>query len=256
MAGMGAHPVASGDGVRSACSTSPRRIDLTTTYLRLKLRNPLVASASPHDTRTSATVRPHRRRTARPRPWSCRLSSRSRSTAEGNEQVDRSHFRRRRRVYRAESAVAIPRHPIELPDRGTHENYLEHIRQGQGSAVEDSGDRQPERRHFSGRLDRSYARRSRAGRRRCAIELNVSITSRPTPKLTGERGRAPLSATCCAQVKSAVPYPRGRSSWARISAPPANMAKRELDAAGADGLVLFNRFYQPDYRSRSPGSRA
>jgi dihydroorotate dehydrogenase (fumarate) len=26
----------------------------------------------------------------------------------------------------------------------------------------------------------------------------------------------------------------------------ANMAKR-LDAAGADGLVLFNRFYQPDY---------
>ena len=39
---------------------------------------------------------------------------------------------------------------------------------------------------------------------------------------------------------------RSRSSSGPYFSSMANMAAR-LDAAGADGLVLFNRFYQPDF---------
>jgi len=75
-----------------------------------------------------------------------------------------------------------------------------------------------------------------------AVELNIySIVT--DPKLTAEhveQGYADLVSA----VKQSVRVPVAVKLSPFFSA-PANMAKR-LDAAGADALVLFNRFYQPD----------
>ena len=50
---------------------------------------------------------------------------------------------------------------------------------------------------------------------------------------------------CCKGVKAAVTIPVAMKLSPFFSSLP-NMAHR-LDQAGADGLVLFNRFYQPDF---------
>ncbi len=75
-----------------------------------------------------------------------------------------------------------------------------------------------------------------------AIELNIySIVS--DPELTGgrvEEGYAEL----VQEVKRSVGIPVAVKLSPFFSA-PANMAK-QLDGAGANALVLFNRFYQPD----------
>jgi len=75
-----------------------------------------------------------------------------------------------------------------------------------------------------------------------ALELNVYYI--PTdPKLTGEVVEQRYLDVLKA-VKSTVKIPVAMKLSPFFSS-MANMAMR-LDAAGADGLVLFNRFYQPD----------
>ena len=76
-----------------------------------------------------------------------------------------------------------------------------------------------------------------------AIELNIySIATEPTVSAAEvERGYVDL----VRQIKRAVRVPVAVKLSPFFSA-PANIALR-LDDAGADGLVLFNRFYQPDF---------
>ncbi len=76
-----------------------------------------------------------------------------------------------------------------------------------------------------------------------AIELNVySIPTEPNVGAAEvERGYVDL----IRQIKRAVRVPLAVKLSPFFSA-PANLAAR-LDDAGADGLVLFNRFYQPDF---------
>jgi dihydroorotate dehydrogenase (fumarate) len=76
-----------------------------------------------------------------------------------------------------------------------------------------------------------------------ALELNIYYIP-VDPEFTGEQ----VERNYCdlvREVKSAVHIPVAVKLGPYFSA-PANMAKR-LEAAGADGLVLFNRFYQPDF---------
>ncbi len=75
-----------------------------------------------------------------------------------------------------------------------------------------------------------------------AIELNVYYIS-TSPKVTGEQIEA-LHLEILKDVKSRVSIPVAVKLSPYFSA-MANVA-RHLDEAGADGLVLFNRFYQPD----------
>lgn len=76
-----------------------------------------------------------------------------------------------------------------------------------------------------------------------AIELNIySIPTEPAESATDvEKGYVEL----VRQVKRAVRIPVAVKLSPFFSA-PANMAVR-LDDVGANGLVLFNRFYQPDF---------
>lgn len=76
-----------------------------------------------------------------------------------------------------------------------------------------------------------------------AIELNIySVPSEPTVSAVElEKGYVDL----VRQIKRTVRAPVAVKLSPFFSA-PANIAAR-LDDAGADGLVLFNRFYQPDF---------
>jgi dihydroorotate dehydrogenase (fumarate) len=76
-----------------------------------------------------------------------------------------------------------------------------------------------------------------------AIELNIySIPTEPAESATDvEKGYVDL----VRQIKRAVRIPVAVKLSPFFSA-PANIAVR-LDEVGADGLVLFNRFYQPDF---------
>jgi dihydroorotate dehydrogenase (fumarate) len=76
-----------------------------------------------------------------------------------------------------------------------------------------------------------------------ALELNIYYIP-VDPEATGEQVERNYCDLVRA-VKSAIHIPVAVKLGPYFSA-PVNMAKR-LEAAGADGLVLFNRFYQPDF---------
>jgi dihydroorotate dehydrogenase (fumarate) len=76
-----------------------------------------------------------------------------------------------------------------------------------------------------------------------AIELNIYHIA-TDPEQTGEaveKGQLELAAA----IRQSLSIPMAVKLSPFFSA-PANMGRR-LDAAGADGVVLFNRFYQPDF---------
>ena len=86
---------------------------------------------------------------------------------------------------------------------------------------------------------RAAHRRTRAPMR----SSSTSTTSPPTRRRRGRRSRPPTSSSsrpCGPRSRS-----RSRSSSARTTRRSAHFAAAVVDA-GADGLVLFNRFYQPD----------
>ena len=77
-----------------------------------------------------------------------------------------------------------------------------------------------------------------------ALELNVYYIPADLTT-TGARGRGALPRTSLQAVKAAVGIPVAMKLSPFFSA-LGEMA-RELVERGADGLVLFNRFYQPDF---------
>ena len=76
-----------------------------------------------------------------------------------------------------------------------------------------------------------------------ALELNIYYIP-VDPELSGEQVERDYC-DLVREVKSEVRIPVAVKLGPYFSS-PVNMAKR-LEAAGADGLVLFNRFYQPDF---------
>ena len=204
-------------------------IDTTTTYLGLKLKNPIVPSASP----LSRTVDSIRRMEDAGAAAVVLYSLFEEQLAEESQILD--HFL----SYGTDSsAEALSYFPEAEDYHGGPEEYLETIR----GAKEATGI------PIIGSLNgvstggwTDYAQRiQQAGAD--AVELNVYYV--PThPDQTGAEVEQ-MYVDVVKEVRRNVTIQIAVKLSPFFSA-TANMAK-QLAAAGADGLVLFNRFYQPD----------
>jgi dihydroorotate dehydrogenase (fumarate) len=209
-------------------------MDLSTTYLGMNLRTPLVVSASPlsealddikrmEDAGASAVV----------------LYSLFEEQIE-REQRDLEHHLLHATECFAEAVTFFPE-PVKFP-LGPEE-YLEHIRKAK-AAVEI-----PIIASLNGITPggwTEYAKRMQAAGAD-AIELNIYYI--PTdPLVTGsEIEKSYLDILRAVKAQVTIPVAVKLSPFFSNLA---NMA-RWLDTAGANGLVLFNRFYQPDIHLES-----
>jgi len=204
-------------------------IDLTTTYLGLTLKNPIVASASPlsdsldkirglEDHGIGAVVLP---------------SLFEEQLMLESETLDEDLFR---------GADSFAESLNYFPDLTTYnlgpEGYLELIRKAKASvSIPIIGS-------LNGVSAGGWIRYAREMEQAGADAIELNLYSIVTdPELTAsdvERAYAEL----VREVKQSVGIPVAVKLSPFFSA-PANMAKL-LDRAGANALVLFNRFYQPD----------
>jgi dihydroorotate dehydrogenase (fumarate) len=204
-------------------------IDLRTTYLGLELRTPLVPSASPlseniddvkrmEDAGASAVV----------------LHSLFEEQIRADRHALHHHLEHGTESY-AEAITYFPEpHALDLGA----EAYLRHVARAKQSVAI------PVIASLNGSTPSGWTRFAReiqdAGAD--AIELNIYFI--PTdPKVTGFEVEQTY-VDILRSVKAAVTIPVAVKLGPYFSN-FANMAKR-LDEAGANGLVLFNRFYQPD----------
>jgi dihydroorotate dehydrogenase (fumarate) len=207
-----------------------KTIDLSTTYLGLKLKNPLVASASPmcadvgnvrrlEDAGASAVV----------------LHSLFEEQIElESEELDR---------FITEGSELSPEAITHFPELMQRvmgpEAYLAHIvkcRQAVKIPIIAS---------LNGTTKGGWLGYAKQMEQAGASALELNIYYIPVdPNVTSERVEQQYVDLVRA-VKAEVKIPVAIKLGPYFSA-MANMAKR-LDAAGADGLVLFNRFYQPDF---------
>ncbi len=207
-----------------------KTIDLSTTYLGLKLKNPLVASPSPmcedlgnirrmEDSGAAAVV----------------LHSLFEEQIEiESQELDR--FVDAASDVGAESTTHFPE--LMQPVRG-REGYLKHIRASK-QAVEI-----PIIASLNGTTKGGWLEYAKEIEQAGADALELNIYYIPIDaSVTGdqvERTYIDLVEAIKAEVRIPVAVKLGP-----YFSSMANMAKK-LDAAGANGLVLFNRFYQPDY---------
>ena len=109
------------------------------------------------------------------------------------------------------------------------------------AAVARAGDRLAQR-HHGGRLARLRPADRAGGRRRPGAERLRA--RRPTSTRAAQDDRGPHGRDGARRSSESVAHPGGGQAVALLHS-LAHFARR-LDEAGADGLVLFNRFYQPD----------
>ncbi len=207
-----------------------KTIDLSTTYLGLKLKNPLVVSSSPlcedvgnirrmEDSGAAAVV----------------LHSLFEEQIE-MESMELDRFMTESSGIGAEATTHFPE--LTSPVRGM-EGYLKHI-EACKSAVQIPVIASLNGISQGGWLD--YAKKiQQAGAD--ALELNIYYIP-VDANVTGEQVEQRYIDLIRA-IKNTVAIPVAVKLGPYFSS-PANMAKK-CDAAGADAIVLFNRFYQPDY---------
>jgi len=204
-------------------------MDLTTNYMGMKLRNPLIASASPLSARIDAI-----------RQMEDAGSAAIVLHSLFEEQV--AHEADELEHYLQYGADRFAESLTYYPDVGEFrlgpEEYLDHIRLAK-EAVDI-----PIIGSLNGISAKGWvayaAKMQQAGAD--AVELNVYYL--PTdPKLIGAEVED-VYVSILRSVKEQVSIPLAMKLSPYLSA-TANMLSR-LDEAGADGLVLFNRFYQPD----------
>ena len=208
-----------------------KTIDLSTTYLGLKLKNPLVASSSPM-CREVSNVR--------------RLEDAGASAivlhSLFEEQIDIDSDELDRFITEGSdvSAESTASHFPDLlykvmgPDA-----YLKHIAKCKAAV------QIPVIASLNGTTTGGWLEYAKLMQQAGADALELNIYNIPVdPNVSGadvEQGYIDLVQA----IKKEVSIPVAVKLGPYFSS-MANMAKR-LDAAGADGLVLFNRFYQPDY---------
>jgi dihydroorotate dehydrogenase (fumarate) len=204
-------------------------IDLSTTYLGLKLPTPLVASASPLSREVEGI---------------CRLEEAGVSAVVlyslfeeqlRQEEADLDYRLTAGTESFAESLTYFPQ-PSEFhtgPD-----GYLNHIRKAKASVgipiiASLNGSTLGGWTKFAGEIERAGAD---------AIELNIYSIPTDSQITSGEVERTYLE--IIRAVKATVTIPVA----VKLSPFFSNLANvaAQFDAAGADALVLFNRFYQPD----------
>jgi dihydroorotate dehydrogenase (fumarate) len=205
-------------------------IDLSTRYLGLRLANPLVASASPlcesldnirrmEDAGAAAVV--------------------LHSLFE--EQIDvESHHLDRHLSHGTESYAESVSYFPDLHDYNLGpDGYLEHVRRAK-AAVDI-----PVIGSLNGVSTGGWTRFARKIEQAGADALEINIFYLPTdPALTGAEVEQ-MYVDLVRDVKRSVAIPVAVKLGHAFTA-TANVARR-LDGAGADGLVLFNRFYLPDF---------
>jgi dihydroorotate dehydrogenase (fumarate) len=205
-------------------------IDLTTNYLGLALKNPLVASASPlcedlvnlrdMEEAGAAAVVLH--------------SLFEEQLALEGQNLDRQL---------SQGAESFAEALTYLPDMADYnfgpEGYLEHIREAKAALGI------PVIASLNGSTTGGWVRFAREIEEAGADALELNIYYLPTdPRRTGQE----VEQRYCdlvALVRSHVRIPVAVKIGPYFSA-LANLARR-LDEAGAGALVLFNRFYQPDF---------
>jgi dihydroorotate dehydrogenase (fumarate) len=207
-----------------------RTIDLSTTYLGLKLKNPLVASSSPmcsdlgnvkriEDAGAGAIV----------------LHSLFEEQIE-LESDDLDRFLTESAGSSAEAITHLPE--LQFPVMGP-EGYLKHIVQCKQAV------KIPVIASLNGSTKGGWLQYAKQMQQAGADALELNIYYIPVdPRVTGEQVEQQYVDLVRA-VKAEISIPVAVKLGPYFSS-MANMAKK-LDAAGADGLVLFNRFYQPDF---------
>jgi len=205
-------------------------IDLSTRYLGLSLESPLVASASPlsesldniramEDAGAAAVV--------------------LHSLFEEQIDVEREHLDR----YLSHGAESHPEALDYFPDLAGYnlgpDGYLEHLRRAKeavGIPIIGS---------LNGVSTGGWIEFARKMQQAGADALELNIFYVPTdPALSGVQVER-MYVDLVRDVKASVSIPVAVKLGHAFSA-PANLA-RHLDVVGADGLVLFNRFYLPDF---------
>ena len=204
--------------------------DLSTTYLGLNLQNPLVASASPLSKRIDKA------RKLEDAGISAIIMYSLFEEQITQESLELDH-------YLSRGTDSFPEAPTHLPDGGLYgispENYLNQVAAlkkalsvpviGSLNGVTKGG-------------WTNYARKiEEAGAD--ALELNMYYLA-TDPEITGAQIEA-RQVELVAEVRSAIKIPLAVKISPFITSVP-HFAKRLVEA-GADGLVLFNRFYQPDF---------
>jgi len=204
-------------------------IDLSTTYLGMKLPSPLVVSASPLSREVEGI---------------CRLEDAGASAVVLyslfeeqllQEEADLDYHLAAGTESFAESLTYFPQ-PSEF--HTGPEGYLNHIRKAKASVgipiiASLNGSTLGGWTKFAGEIERAGAD---------ALELNIYYIPTDAQVTSGEVERTYLEIV--RSVKSAVTIPVA----VKLSPFFSNFANvaQQLDIAGADALVLFNRFYQPD----------
>jgi dihydroorotate dehydrogenase (fumarate) len=204
--------------------------DLSTTYLGLNLKNPLVASASPLSKKLDRARKLEEAGIAAIVMYSLFEEQII------HESLELDHFLNR-------GTESFPEALSYLPDGGMYaikpEKYLNQV----------AGLKKALKIPVIGSLNgvskggwTSYARKiEEAGAD--ALELNVYYIATDLDMTSSEIEDTQVELV--AEVKSAIKIPLAVKISPFVTSIP-NFAKRLVDA-GADGLVLFNRFYQPDF---------
>ncbi len=205
-------------------------IDLTTRYLGLSLTSPLVASASPLGERLDTICRLEDAGAAAvvlPSLFEEQISLES-------EQLDH-HLSHGAESY-AEALSYFPDlHTYRLGPDG----YLEHVRRAKARV------RIPVIGSLNGVSSGGWIDYARRIEQAGADALELNIYHIPTDPVVSGAEVEQMYFDLVRDVKASVTVPVAVKLGHAFTA-MANVASR-LDAAGADALVLFNRFYQPDF---------
>jgi dihydroorotate dehydrogenase (fumarate) len=207
-----------------------KTIDLSTTYVGLKLKNPLVASSSPMCEDLSSIRRMEDAGAA-----AIVLQSLFEEQIEVESgELDRFLGDAAERSPEAFSHFPELTHRVEGPDA-----YLEHIQKCKRAV------KIPIIASLNGSTLGGWIRYAKQMQEAGADALELNIYYIPVdPNVTSEQVEQHY-VDLVKSLRAEVHIPLAIKLGPYFSA-MANMA-RKLDAAGADALVLFNRFYQPDY---------
>ena len=205
-------------------------LDLSTKYLGMKLANPLVVSASPLS-RDLGTVR---------KLEDCGAAAIvMHSLFEEQINLESHQLDRFLSMGADVSAEALNMFPDMANYNIGPEGYLEHIRKMKAAV------RIPVVASLNGVSAGGWTRYAREMQQAGADALELNIYYLPTdPNLTAASVED-MYCNLLSQIKATVHIPVAVKLGPYFSA-MANMA-RQLDDRGANALVLFNRFYQPDF---------
>jgi len=204
-------------------------MDLSTTYLGLKLKNPLVASASPMSKKVERAQRLEEAGIAAIVMYSL-----------FEEQIIHESMEIDYFLTRGENSAEAFSY---LPDSGTYAmtpgKYLDHLsllKKSVGVPVIGS---------LNGVSKGGWVRYARFMQDAGADALELNLYYLPTDPALSSADVENAQVELVAEVKAGISIPLAVKLSPYYTSLPS--AARRLVEAGADGLVLFNRFYQPDF---------